>query len=379
MALTVPLLTSEGYMSPRLGEALARAWDICQRSGDDEVPALVLHYLATHHAGRGEYARSLQIARRLLEVGERAGDEGLVHAAHYAIGFALFMQGELGAGLAHFEKVVDWYEPTRHRALDLVYGMSLGVFSLCWAAMAQWMRGRPDRALASGREASAMARALDHPLSLTLALLCGGSFLHDFRREPEMGLECAQEGLRLATEHALGYHAIAATAHCVIHLAALGRHEEALGLVHANAEAARSATPMFLPRILYGVAMAMRAANRHQEALGLLGEALSVGEATRERLTLAEVLRARGELLWEVGDDPGAERDFQRALEIARGQEARSWELRAATSLARLWHEQGRTAEAWAMLEPVYGWFTEGIDTGDLREAKELLGLLSPA
>jgi len=378
MSLTVPLQAVEGYGGRRFGAIVGRAWDICRQSKDGQLLPVVLYYLATYEGMCNSWRTALEIARRLLEIGEKRNDAASVHAAHHLIGIVRLMYGELGTAMTHHEKVVDWYDPIRHHSLAFVYGMSLGVASRSWTSPTLWMLGCPDRALERGREALELAHSGEHPDSVVYAQQVGLSFVRLFRREPEQGMDAIEASLKLATEQALGYHVPIGLLHRGCHLAGLGRLDEGLEQMREamsvlEATGSRMGWTLFLTLLAEGLGRM----GRPREGLDQIAKAWAFASETGERWVEPEVHRVEGELLCLVDDDAGAEHCFQRAIESAQKRQMRGWELRACTSLARLWRDQGKRVEARQALEEVYGWFTEGFDTADLKEARALLEELS--
>jgi predicted ATPase len=245
-------------------------------------------------------------------------------------------------------------------------------------ALVLWVLGYPDQAVQQSQEALTLAHALAHPYGLanTLYLSC---ILHNNRREWPTVQTHAEAMLALATEHGFTRYAAAGAWWRGSALAAQGEGVEGIvqmrqGLTVYRATGSAVAMPSHLARL----AEAYGQVGQVEEGLPLLAEALAMVDTTGARTVEAELHHLHGELLLRqtVPEAQAAEDRFQQALEVARRQQARSWELRAATSLARLWQRQGKRAEARDLLAPVYHWFTEGFDTADLQEAKALLDAL---
>ena len=260
------------------------------------------------------------------------------------------------------------------------YGQDLGMGSHSALARALWQLGYPDQALQHSQAACTLAQEVAHPYSLVLALVYAAT-VHQHRREVLAAHAQAAAAMTLATEQ--GFFAERVAWATVLHgwaLAMQGQGEAGLaemrqGLAADLATGSKSWQPYFL-----GLLAEAYGAGGHPDAgLTALAEALAVLDTTELRSYAAELYRLKGALLLQqaVPDASQAETCFHQALDIARQQQAKSWELRAAMSLSRLWQQQGKRDEARALLAPIYGWFTEGFDTADLQEAKALLETLA--
>jgi predicted ATPase len=238
-----------------------------------------------------------------------------------------------------------------------------------------WALGYPDQAVQRSQEALTMAHALAHPYSLA-DTLSEGVQVHANRREWQTVQAHAEAWLALATEHGFARHAAQGT--CVLGwaLAGQGQVEEGIAQMRQGLAALRAqGTAVGMPAWLARLAEAYGQVGQVGEGVHLVAEALAVVDTTGERGNEAELHRLHGVLLLRqtVPDTPAAEVCFQQALDVARRQQAKSWELRAAMSLSRLWQRQGKRPEARELLAPIYGWFTEGFDTADLQDARALL------
>jgi predicted ATPase len=261
----------------------------------------------------------------------------------------------------------------------LRYVFDPGVTCLAQGAVALWLLGTPDQALAWIHDALGLAQTLAYPLSLAFALATA-MLLHQHRREPQATGEQAAALIALCTTYGPAQYAAMGTLLQGWALAVQGPCEEALLQMRQSVAACRAtgASMTWQPHLLTLLAEVSAQAGQPEESLCLLVEAQTVLETTGERWWEAEVYRRHGELLWRrsMSEAAQAAACFQQALDIARRQEAKSLELRAAMSLARLWQQQGKRQEAYDLLAPVYNWFTEGFDTADLQEAKALLEAL---
>jgi len=274
--------------------------------------------------------------------------------------------GQLAPALEHFEKALLLFKPEQHRNDSLYYAQNPGVAMRCYAAWALWISGQPDQALTRIQEAIALARELCEPPGLAYACYFAAT-LRQLRREPQQAREQAEAALAVDRTHRLTlYHAHAEITRGWA-LFEQGSREEGIeqmrqGLAVHQATGAKVIHPQFLT--LLGEALGK--SGQTEEALRLLDEALETAQRNQDENYLAEIYRIKGELT-------GDEECFNQSLRIARRQQAKSWELRTAMSLAHLYKRQGKQAEAQALLAPVYNSFTEGFDTVDLREAKALL------
>jgi len=273
----------------------------------------------------------------------------------------------------HLEQVIASYDPQQHRALAFVYGHDIGVAALSYQAWVLWILGYPDQGLKHCQEAVTLARALDHPYSLTYAL-AQGCLYHTLRREPQVVEKYGEEGLRLSMEARFPLGQAGATFGLGWVRAQRGEAEKGIAQIRQVQAGWRSmGTGVLVPFFLLTLAEAYGMGSQAGQGLALLEEALDLVEKTEERIWEAEVHRGKGELLQMSGRLSQAEASFRQAMEVARRQQGKSWELRAALSLSRLFQNDGRSAEARPLLSEIYGWFTEGFDTPDLKEARALL------
>jgi predicted ATPase len=280
-----------------------------------------------------------------------------------------------------WSRVFRLYDVETHPSHAFLHGYDTGVACLCFGANALWFLGYPDQALRRVGEALTLARGLDHTFSLVLALFFS-ALLHHYRRECQAVRDQDAEALRISTEQSFGFWLGYAA---IIHgwaLAEAGQAQEGLTQIRQGIADSRAAgQELELPHSLGLLAEAHGRANQPEEGLDALTEALTIVERTGERFWEAELHRVYGELSLRVTAPAtrgsavlaSAEESFRKAIEIARQQQAKSLELRAAMSLSRLWRNQGRKDEARQVLAEIYSWFTEGFDTADLRDAKALL------
>jgi predicted ATPase len=386
VALGAPLMATKGYAAPVVEQAYARARELCQQVGETPQFFRVLHGLWAFYNVRAEVKTSYALAKQLLSVAESQQDTACLVEAHWALGSSSFLLGELTASRAHFEQMLALYNPQEHRSLTFVYGQDPVMSGLSRAAMVLWQLGYPDQALKSSQAAVSPAQEVAHPFSLVYALSCA-AWCHQLRREGQSAQARAEAGIALSTEHGVPLFLAMNAIFRGWALVEQGREEEGIaqmrqGMAAWRATGAEFARTYFLALL----AEASVKARQAEEGLTLLAEALAVVGKAGERFYEAELYRLRGEFILAQSSVQSlesrvkeAEACFLKAINIARKQQAKSLELRAAMSLARLWHQQGKTTEAYTLLAPVYHWFNEGFDTKDLQEAKALLEKLREA
>ena len=376
LALGPALQATRGYATPEVEQNYARARQLADQVG---APAHQFQALwgiwlvASHRASAGT---ALELGRELLALAERLADPAFLLEGHHALWPVLVWLGNAEAARRHLDQGMTLYDKARHRSHAFIYGgHDPGVCCRKVASWASWILGYPARGLEESVASLRLARELDHPMSIIVALVWACVF-RDLRREVHEVGEHAQSLIALSTEHEISQWLAAGTIIDGFVRAELGGAAVAIiqirrGLAAYEATGAH----LFRPYFLSLLARAYLKAGTPHEGLGVIGEALERVRTTGERVWEAELMRLEGELRLAASPHDVAEAldCFQRAIEVARRQKARSWELRAAVSLARLLVAEGRLAEARGALATVYDWFTEGLDTTDLREAKALL------
>jgi predicted ATPase len=293
-----------------------------------------------------------------------------------AMGETAFWRGELSQAREHLEEAIVPYDPKAVQRRGFLWGYAdpsqWCLDNLSWTL---WQLGYPEQALTRSQESLAVARELSHPFIQANALLFA-NHVRQLRGESRAVLDGAEALIALSSEHGFLQYLGIGTSQRAMALADQGQLQEGIAGMRAILEATRAAgTVVGLPGMLAALAEANGRAGQTEEGLVLLDEAQERVAKTEERTFEAEVHRVKGALLLarSPSDQTQAEASFREALEVARRQSAKSWELRAATSLARLWQQQGRKKQACELLAPVYEWFTEGFDTRDLKDAKALL------
>jgi predicted ATPase len=310
----------------------------------------------------------------------------------------LLILGEFAQSRAHGEQGLALYDTRQHRSHIFLFGNDSGVGNRGQAALVLWILGYPDQAVSEMNEALALAQEVAHPFDTTRSLFLAASLAH-FRRETHLIRERAETVIALSAEHGFALFSGWGPVLYGWALAENGQAEEGIPQIHRGLDALRAIeVQVFGTYWLVLLAEAYGKAGQPAEGLKAVKEALKVVENTGERWWEAELYRLKGTLAlqqaeargWTLETSPSpralslkpqvsnrveqeAEGHFLKALAIARRQQAKSLELRAATSLARLWQSQGKRDEARQMLAEIYGWFTQGFDTKDLQEAKALL------
>jgi adenylate cyclase len=367
------LLSVRGTGDPEVERTWARARELCGEATDAPELIAAVRGLVVHDSVTGALERAARFGGQLIALAERTDRTHPRILAHSALAQVYFFLGRFHEALDHAGKGASLHDPIQHGPLAHLTGYDEGCVCRSYAAWCQWALGRPDRALEGSTSAVQLARKLEHPLSLAHTLTYA-AVLHQFRREREKALLLAEEGTELSAELGFSiYHGIGVAVRA---WAGASDANEALpgiqqGLIELAGTGVRVGAPYFL-----GLLAATQAdARSWEDALGAAEAALASQQGALQPYWDAELHRLKGEsfLSLSPGDAEQGEREFQAALDIARGQDAHALELRAATSLARLWRDHGKRAEARELLAPIYAWFTEGFDTLDLLEAKALL------
>jgi predicted ATPase len=385
IALGVALMATKGYAAPEVGQAYARARELYQEV--EETPQLfpVLWGLWAFYCNRAELQTARELAEQQLSLAQSIQDPVLLVEARFALGVTLFFLGEFIPAQELLEQGVALYDPQQLRSLAFLYGFDPGVATLSWAAHVWWYLGYPDQALTRSHEALARAQGLSHPYSLAFAL-GHNAWIHLYRREWQVAQEQAEAVITLCAEQGFAQMLAQGCIQLGWALAEQEQTEEGIVQTRQGLAAWRAlGTELWQPYYLALLAEVYGKVGQAEEGLTLLAEALDLVGKTGERSWEVELYRLKGELtLKSKVPNPKskveaeAEECFHRAIEVARKQQAKSLGLRAMVNLSRLWQKQGKKKEAQQMLAKIYGWFTEGFDTADLKEAKALLRELEP-
>jgi class 3 adenylate cyclase/tetratricopeptide (TPR) repeat protein len=373
IALGPALGATKAYSHADMGRTYARAWELCRQLGDHSREFTALRGLQLHHQGLLEMEKALHFAEEALRVAERLGDAARLVGAHMALGVVLFFQGKLDPSLPHYRRSFEMFDPNMqfpdwpgsHPAAQCQY----------FLALISWMLGYPDRSLEELRAALGSAETLGHPLTLAQTL-CWAALVHICRHEPSAVADYAGRALRICEEHRIAHFQALALCADGWALGVSGESKKGLAQIAQGLDSFGSGP--FQHWVLALQADAQLAIGKPEAALASVAAGLEMVEKMGGAPIEAELHRLRGEALFAgAGTLSEAEAAIEKGIDVARRQNAKSWELRCATSLARLRRQQGRPQEAVALLAPILGWFTEGFDTADLQEAKALLDKLT--
>jgi class 3 adenylate cyclase/predicted ATPase len=375
-ALGVCLMPTRGFGNPEVAAAFARGAELAERSDDAHGLFVSLRGRGQYHFISGDVRAARDDTQRVMALAERMGDHDCLIEAHHLAWSTFCFTGELAAAQRHFEEGIALYQRERDHHLTYTYsGHDPGVCGRGFAAMVLALLGYGESAQARADDALALADALAHPFTVTIALqLVAG--LHLTLREPDALRAVAERLIGYASDMGLRpmvpmakYFSGEALTHQGEIVEGIAQMRESLAELRAMGS--KNAIPGFLAFL----ADALGRSGNTDEGLAAVEEALKIADAGGERFGLPEIHRVKGQLLLArpASDKDAAEAAYHEAIAVARGQHARLLELRASTSLARLWRDQGKRSEARDLLAPIYGWFSEGFDTPDLKEAKALL------
>jgi class 3 adenylate cyclase/tetratricopeptide (TPR) repeat protein len=368
------LIAARGFAAPEVGEAYARAQQLCEELGDDtrRFPALFGRWIFL--TARADMDEALAVADAMLQLAAAQGDSGPRLIAHRALANTWFFLGDLAKARSHAETVLATYEPARHGALANLYSADPYVVSAFFLADALALTGHLEQARPWAHAGLSRARELAHGVTLAHALHHACLF-HQLCREPAALAPLAGELIALAGEHGLAFWQALGRVFLGNHLLEAGQADAGLAELRAGIAAYRATSGLlYLPYMLALLAEACRRVGDHAAGLQAITEARTLVDATGVRGFEPYVQRIEATLLREGGAETApVEQALERSIALARQQKAMLSELRATVELARLWQDQGREAEARARLQPLYAWFTEGFGSADLRAAKTLL------
>jgi predicted ATPase len=379
IALGAALLVTQGQAAPEVERAYTQARAVCQQVGETPELVPVLFGLYRYYFARAQLSTARELGETLLRLAQRADNPALAVIAHYALGGTLFVLGALPVARQHLEEGIALYTPDQRRGPAFRIGQDPGVGCHVTVAMTLWLLGYPAQALARVHEALALAHALSHPLSLVHARSWAALLYRLHRDVPAVHAQ-AEAAVTLATEQGFPFFVALGTIVRGWALAMQGQGAEGITQIRQGIAAwGATGAAVWVPYWCTVLAEVAAHLGHPEEGLQALTEAHTLVEQQEERYWEAEVCRLRGVLLLR---QPGtsqteAETWLQRALDVARCQEAKALELRAAMSLSRLWQQQGKRQTAHDLLAEIYAWFTEGFDTADLQEAQALLEELS--
>jgi len=408
VAIGVPLMATKGWSAPEVERAYIRARELCEQLGETRQLFSVLRGLWECYSVQGKLVAARKLGEQLLKLAEHTEDSALLLVAHEILADNLHWEGQFVASRAHAEQGLSLYDPHQHHALAPLYGgYDPGVACLIYEAFALWMFGYPDSSAKKTADMLTLAQELPHhPLSLALAKWIT-TWLAQYRSEGQVVLEGAEALISLSTAQEFPFFTAWATIVQGWGQAQQGAKKEGLVGMHKGFALLRAmGAELSQSYLLALLAETYGKIGQIEEGLAVLAEALEAVDRIGEHFWEAELYRLKGELTLSQSKVPGlgasvkkgsrhkvqrcktpapkhltsntpaeaeAEACFHQAIEVAQHQQAKSLELRATVSLARLWQWQGKKKPAQRMLAKFYGWFTEGFDTKDLQEAKALL------
>jgi class 3 adenylate cyclase/predicted ATPase len=376
-ALGATLRFVKGQAAPEMGQAYGRARELWERLDFPAEYLQILYGQIRYHTYRGEFDLAQRLSEDLLRLSRQRNDlVGLV-LGHQSSARDLMLVGRFAASRSHAEEVLALYDPISHRARLPGAGDDPRVISQAFLGINFFCLGFPDQGLARSKAAIAEARRLADPSSMAVSLALGARLVSLVGDDAVFG-QWVEQLLAIATEQAFPYFRAQGTVFRGWVKVKNGEVSEGLSLMRSGSNAFRATgTELWLPYFSALMAGACEIAGQLEDAAILLDDTLQIVEKTGERWLEAELRRHKGRLLLRQGDSEAAEELYCQALTIAEEQQAKLWQLRAAVNLAELRRDQGRRSEAHDLLAPVYGWFTEGFDTQDLKGAKALLDELS--
>jgi predicted ATPase len=406
LMLGMPMTQTIGYGLPEVESVYARALTLCGQVGETSQLFPTLHGLYSFYSAHAELHAASEVSQQLLSFAQRTQDPLHLVQAHHNLASMLCCRGEFVLASQHLEQGIAKYGSQQRPTLATLYvGIDPGVACLYWMAWVRWHLGYPEQALKSIHEALSLAQDLSHPHNTAVTLILVAT-VHQFRREPQRVRELAEAAMTIATDQGFPLWLAFGTMLRGWALTEQGQVAEGKAQIQQGLAAYRAAgAELWLPYFLALLAHAYGKDGQIETGLSVLAEALETVSKTDERWYEAELYRLKGELL--LNDEPRmqneeqqtkeeqqdtipiqhlsfsihrseeAEACFLKAIEIARKQQAKSLELRAVMSLARLWQQQDKEKEAHRMLSEIYNWFTEGFDTKDLQEARALIEELS--
>jgi class 3 adenylate cyclase/predicted ATPase len=376
-ALGAVLHAVKGPGAPETGQAYANAQELWERLGSPSEFLYVPWGESTYHAVRGEFDLALRSAEDLLTLSSQRNDSAGLVLGHLSSGRTLMFTGKFALSRSHLEGVLALSDPVSHRSLARLAGFDPDVASQTFLGIVLVCLGFPDQALTRSKAAISDAQKLGHPPSLALSLALATVLLSRVGDDRALD-QRADQLITVTVEQGFPFWGTLGT---ISRGWVKVKHDdvtEGISLLRSGSAAYRATgAGVWVPHYIALLAGAYEIAGQIEEAVSELDDALRIVGRTGERWLEAELNRHKGQLLLRQGHTEAAEELYRKALGIAREQEAKLWELRVAASLARLRSDQGRRAEARDLLAPVYGWFTEGFDTADLKDAKALLDELA--
>jgi len=368
LALGPPISVTKGWSSPENERVYSRARELCQEIGETPQLFFALFGLAAYYHARGDFKPAREIMEQNLRLAQRTGDPNMLLQAYHVLGALHPYTGDLALARQFQDEVIKRYDSKTHHSLIYLYvGDDPGVCSLCHKGLTLWLLGYPAQGIQAAQAAMRLAQQLSHPFSIAQATHMI-ALLHGFRGERANAIDQALAVIALCEDQGFSLYALFGR---YVQCAFAPDRAATEGLQRIRLSVAENVGIVLSSMSLGSLAEACLESFQYDEAGAALAEAFAIVQRAGERVWEAELFRLRGEL--RSADPIEAEADFRRAIDVARRQQARSLELRATTSLARLLDRQGKREEARAMVAEIYNWFTEGFDTTDLKDAKALL------
>jgi TolB-like protein/predicted ATPase/Flp pilus assembly protein TadD len=381
LTLGMSLQAVRGWTNPRAEAAFSRAQQLCERMGDDPGMFRALLGVGMYHFVRGEFVIAQRLFEQMLRLAEKSQDAALLVTTCACLSATFYYQGEFLLAREQQQRALSLDRREYQQTYLAVFSQDSALFVRREVGACLWTLGYPDQARAVVEEAVALAEQTSHPFSLGGAHRMA-AMSHFFCRDWPASQKHNEKVMKLAEEYGLGdFSSYAAVDHTLALAyqkpgdAALERAKQAIDSLRAKG------VVLYVSNHLASLAELCGMLGRFAEGLETIAEALAIVEGTGERFWEADIWRVKGDLTLKAADNNSqveAETCYLRAIEVARRQSAKSFELRAMASLARLWQQQGKRTEAHETLAEIYGWFSEGFDTADLQEAKALLNELQP-
>lgn len=378
LALIVPLMATQGFASPELGQSAKRAQDLCQEFGDTPEVFMVLTQVGLFYSTRPDYSKALEIGEKTAELAKKLGDPMLKAISLYNTCWPWLNFGNHTQALEQLNRLIELYDPEKHGYLAYLFGYDLGILSLAFSSWCLWMLGYQDQGSERIEKAIIQARKREHPHTSAFALV-GAIAMQWFLRNREGINKYVDELEPIAYENGFIFW----IGHVLIYRGEqkllAGEVEEGIAKVNEGFSTARATgSETCLTRLSARIADACLQVGAIDDGLKMVAQGLEFKDKFEELYMEAELLRLKGELLqMKEVDDKEVQDYFQKAIQIAQGQKTKSWELRAVMSLSRLLQKQGKKEEAKKLLSEIYSWFSEGFDQPDLIEAKSLLAELA--
>ena len=376
VALGGPLRVTEGFAGTGVEKAYLRAMALCRKAGRTDRIYPVLRGMSGIYLARGELRKANGLGKQLMVLSQESNDSKHLVQAHYIMGASLFCLGQIESAFGHLEQGLSHYNPKEHSSHASLYGQDAGAACLFWSSWSQWFLGYPDQALMRSDEAIRLAKELSHPYSLAISYNLA-AFIRHFRGELDKTNEMSEVSINLCSD---GGYGLFLPMGVILNGWSMARSdnasEGAIEKILQGISSWRSTGAEVFCSFWYALLGDLYlCAGMRDEAGDAISQGFAFANKNNERYFEAELFRLRGELVMDSGDkgESGADKYFRKSIQIARKQKARSLELRAVISYARLLTKKGRDKRAKKLLTEIYGGFTEGFNTSDLKSAKNLL------